>query len=88
MKFVRSIEHRKILCGDFNLRPDTKSMSILERELKNLIKDYKITSTRSKLYTKEEKYADYILTSHDLKLINFKILDEVVSDHLPLLLEF
>lgn len=81
-------DSKKILCGDFNLLPDTKSLAILSDGMKNLVKDFDITSTRSKLYTKPEKFADYILVSPDVNVQHFEALQDEVSDHLPLLLEF
>ena len=36
-----------VLCGDFNLLPDTKSLAILEEDMNNLIKDY--TEIRTKI---------------------------------------
>jgi endonuclease/exonuclease/phosphatase family metal-dependent hydrolase len=60
--FVKELEGGVILCGDFNLLPDTKSIKILEdAELRNLIKEYGVTSTRTSYYSKPEKFADYIL---------------------------
>jgi endonuclease/exonuclease/phosphatase family metal-dependent hydrolase len=85
---VDTISTPKILCGDFNLRPDTQSFSILKHGMKDLIGQYGITSTRTQLYEKEEKYADYILTSPEIDVIDFKVWDDVVSDHNPLSLEF
>ncbi len=87
-KFLNSIKGAKILCGDFNLLPDTQSMKILEEGMKNLVKEYRITSTRSHLYTKDIKFADYILVSPEIQVKDFKVLNDVVSDHLPLLLDF
>ena len=87
-RFLDGLEGRKILCGDFNVAPDTKSVSILESSMRNLISEYKITSTRSHLYTKELKFADYIMVSPEVRTKNFEVLQVVVSDHLPLLLEF
>jgi exonuclease III len=78
----------KILCGDFNLGPKTKSIKMLEDKFKNLIVEYKITNTRSKFHTRNEKFADYILVSPDVKINEFKVIDEQVSDHLPLFLDF
>ncbi len=78
----------KILCGDFNLRPDTKSLEMFEDEFKNLILEYKITNTRSKFHTRSEKFADYMLISPDVQINKFAVLDKHVSDHLPLLLDF
>ena len=86
--FLDSNNGKKILCGDFNLKPDGKSMGILEQGMTDLIKKYNITSTRSSFYTKPERFADYILISPDVKLDRFEVLKDEVSDHLPLLLEF
>ena len=78
----------RILCGDFNLRPETKSIKILEENMRNLIVEYGITSTRSKLHKRTNKYADYVMVSPDIKINRFEAMDEHVSDHLPLLLDF
>jgi len=78
----------KILCGDFNLIPEGQSIKILEQGMRNLITEFQITSTRSSIYTKEMKFADYILTSPDLQVKDFKTLPDEVSDHLALILDF
>lgn len=88
-KFLNSIEGAKILCGDFNTAPDTESMKILEEGMKNLIKENGVISTRSQLYKKEGiKFADYILVSPEIDVKDFKVLQDQVSDHLPLYLDF
>jgi len=87
-KFLDEIDGKKILCGDFNVAPETKSMDILEGSMKNLIKENGVTSTRSHYYPGEIKFADYILVSPDIQVKEFKVLQDVVSDHLPLYLEF
>lgn len=86
--FMDTIDTPKILCGDFNLRPDTHSISIIESGMNNLIRKHKVSSTRTSYYPKEEKYADYIFTSPDVKVQNFAVLEHEVSDHAPLLLDF
>lgn len=86
--FMDSIEGPKIVCGDFNLRPDTDSIKIVEHGMHNLIRTHNITSTRTSLYPKEEKFADYILTSPDIPINRFEVLKAEVSDHSPLLLDF
>lgn len=78
----------KILCGDFNLNPETQSFALLKEGLRDLIAENNITSTRSHHYTKEQKFADYILTTPAIDVKNFQVLQDVVSDHLPLVLEF
>lgn len=78
---------KKILCGDFNIVNDGNAMSMLEEGMVNLVKKYGIASTRSSYYPKEEKFADYILTSPDIEAVTFKALPDEVSDHLALYLE-
>lgn len=87
-KLLDDFKGAKILCGDFNVAPDTKSMEILETSMRNLVKEYKVTTTRSHLYTKEHKFADYILVSPEIQVKKFEVIQDVVSDHLPLLFEF
>lgn len=87
-EFLSPREERKILCGDFNVLPTTKSMKILEKGLVNLIKKYKVKTTRNKYYEGEEKHADYVLVSPNVTVKQFRVIDQLVSDHLPLLLEF
>jgi endonuclease/exonuclease/phosphatase family metal-dependent hydrolase len=78
---------KKIICGDFNLEPDTKSIGMIENlPMRNLIKEYGIKSTRSSHYKKELRFADYMLVSPDLHVLDFEVLPDEVSDHLPLYL--
>ncbi|QMT60395.1 endonuclease/exonuclease/phosphatase family protein [Legionella sp. PC997] len=86
--FMDTINTPKILCGDFNLKPDTKSMHILEQGMNNLIKIHNVRSTRTRHYKKEEKFADYILTSPDITVNEFCVLSDEVSDHAPLYIDF
>ena len=86
--FMDSLETAKILCGDFNLRPDTESIRILEKNMRNLIHDYKVSSTRTSLYPKQERFADYIFSSHEIPIHAFQVLPAEVSDHAPLFLDF
>lgn len=87
-QFMNTINTPKILCGDFNLRPETQSMALLEQGMINLITTHNIRSTRTRFYSKEEKYADYILTSPEVKINEFSVMSDEVSDHAPLLLDF
>jgi endonuclease/exonuclease/phosphatase family metal-dependent hydrolase len=92
VKFAETMKGPKILCGDFNLLPDTESLKILENHgMRNLIKEYGITNTRTPLYPRahlSSSYADYILITPDIKVNDFKALQDVVSDHAPLFLDF
>ncbi len=86
--FAKALHTPTILCGDFNLMPHADSMEILDNEMQNLIKIYQVTSTRSDLYKKSERFADYMLMPADLKVLDFKVFENQVSDHLPLYVEF
>lgn len=89
LDFIGKLQGEHILCGDFNLLPDTESIKMFESfGLRNLIKEYGITSTRTSFYTKPERYADYVFVSKGIEVKNFQVLSDEVSDHAPLLLEF
>lgn len=95
IKFMKDKSGLKIIGGDFNLNPDTKSVRLFEEAgYKNLIKDFGIENTRNKLtweqFPNEEKqhFADYVFVSPDVKVKNFEVPYTEVSDHLPQILEF
>jgi endonuclease/exonuclease/phosphatase family metal-dependent hydrolase len=86
--FLRTCSGEVILCGDFNLLPDTRSIKMFEDfGLCNLITEYKISSTRTSHYTKPEKFADYVFISKGLQINDFKVLPDEVSDHAPLFID-
>ncbi|MBA3733070.1 endonuclease/exonuclease/phosphatase family protein [Patescibacteria group bacterium] len=87
-EFMDSITTPKILCGDFNLRPDTESLNIVSEGLNDQVKINEVTSTRTSLYKKDEKFADYVFTSPDIIVNKFEVMIDEVSDHSPLLLDF
>lgn len=87
-QFMDTINTPKILCGDFNLKPNTESLKILEAGMENLITSHHIKSTRTRFYKKQEQFADYILISPEITVNHFTVMNDEVSDHAPLLLDF
>jgi endonuclease/exonuclease/phosphatase family metal-dependent hydrolase len=86
-EFIKQTQGDVVMLGDFNLLPDTQSIRILEDVgLRNLIREYGITSTRTSHYTKPEKFADYAFVSKGIEVNDFQVLPDEVSDHSPLLL--
>lgn len=86
-EFIETVSGSVVMCGDFNLRPDTQSIKILEDAgLQNLIKETGVASTRTSHYTKPEKFADYVFVSKDIEVKDFKVLPDEVSDHSPIML--
>ena len=91
--FFAKIRHPKILCGDLNARPETKSLGLLEKEMANLVRAHGITVTRTHWYPGMEQYgdrvSDYVFTSPDITVKKFETSPVTeISDHLPLVLEF
>ncbi len=89
INFLSTKKDRKIiLTGDFNLSPQTESLQLFEDfGLENLITRFAITDTRTSLYEKENRFADYTFVSKDITVNEFTVLPDEVSDHAPLYLE-
>jgi hypothetical protein len=96
--FAHEFTGPKIIGGDFNLMPDTESVKVFEASgYKNLIKDFKVRTTRNDLadHTKKDKqyfgkqyFADYCFISPEVKVKKFEVPYLEISDHLPLILDF
>jgi exonuclease III len=70
--FLEYQEAEKIVCGDFNLMPETESIKMLEENMENLIRKFKISSTRSQISpyfgtSEEQEFADYTFVSDGIK---------------------
>ncbi|MBI4086091.1 MAG: endonuclease/exonuclease/phosphatase family protein [Candidatus Liptonbacteria bacterium] len=91
-KYVDEAVSRTILCGDFNAYPDTRSVGMFEEKMRNLLKEYGMPRTRNSNYADMEKYSDYwgdhIFATPDIKVNNFAVLEDIVSDHMALMVEF
>lgn len=77
-----------VLCGDFNVLPDSATFTTLGRlGLTDLVTTCGFTDTRTSLYTKPGRYADYMLVNDALRVETFTVVETPeVSDHRPLLL--
>lgn len=89
LAFIKNISNPIVLCGDFNLSPETRSLKMFkESGLRDLINEFEVTSTRSSHYKKPLKFADYVFVSKEIELNEFKVLPDEVSDHLALVVDF
>lgn len=87
-EFLKNQSSRKIICGDFNLDMNTKSIEILEEDFINLIRKYNIPTTRIKASLTKGNFADYVFVSPNVNVIDFQVPNLEVADHLPMILEF
>jgi len=91
LDFCKDITNKKIICGDFNLMPETEAIAKFEEAgYLNLIKEFNICNTRSCLYQKHQKplrHANYTFVTKDIEVASFQVPDVAVSDHLPMILE-
>lgn len=100
LEFVNNQEGEKVVVGDFNLFPDTKSISMFEESgFKNLIKDFNIKTTRGTLVKQMhpeyattpngyQEFADFAFVTSGIKVKSFEVPDLPLSDHLPMIMEF
>lgn len=90
LEVINSINKPQIIVGDFNLDINTEAIYRIEEKMRNLIKEGSIKTTRNSLYKSYDilPYADFAFVSKNIKVKDFQVLQEEVSDHLALLLEF
>lgn len=80
-----------LIAGDFNLLPETESITMIEKHFRNLITEYHIKTTRPRFDDGLEtggQVVDYIFVNEGIKVNNFEVITTDVSDHYPLLLDF
>jgi endonuclease/exonuclease/phosphatase family metal-dependent hydrolase len=93
IKYCMDLPGDKIIGGDFNISPETKSIKMFEElGYVDLIKKYKIKTTRNNIawakYVNHKKYfSDYVFVNPNLKIKRFEVPNIEVSDHLPMILE-
>lgn len=81
---------RLIVCGDFNVLPGSVTFEALARlGLTDLVTTRGFTDTRTSLYEKSGRYADYMLVTPNVEIIEFDVVAEPeISDHRTLVLQF
>jgi len=86
---VRQDGERLVVCGDFNVLPGSVTFEILGRlGLVDLVTSRGHGDTRTSHYRKEPRFADYMLVTPDIEVINFDpVAEPEVSDHRALLLD-
>jgi len=78
-----------VVCGDFNVLPDSATFRILARSgLSDLVTGNGLVDTRTSYYLKQGRFADYMLVTPEVKVARFEVVEAPeVSDHRALLLD-
>lgn len=78
-----------IICGDFNVEPESETLRILKAVAPTeLVTSRATDGTRTSHYTKQGRYADYMLVNDRVSVLGFAVRSKPeVSDHRPLVLE-
>ena len=86
---VKQDGDRLVVCGDFNVLPDSETFEILgSLGLVDLVTLRGHDDTRTSYYLKRPRFADYMLVTSDVEVIDFDpVAEPEVSDHRALLLD-
>jgi endonuclease/exonuclease/phosphatase (EEP) superfamily protein YafD len=92
-RLIRSVwpgGERLVVCGDLNVLPGGRIFQVLGKfGLTDLVTSRGFAGTRTSLYRKPERFADYMLVTPDVRVLGFDVVRQPeVSDHCPLLLHF
>lgn len=80
---------RLVVCGDFNILPESETFGILGKlGLSDLVTSRGFTDTRTSHYRKDGRFADYMLVTPDVQVVDFDVVAAPeVSDHRALRLD-
>ncbi len=87
IEYIKQLDGAVILCGDFNLSPESESIKQFDSILKNLPVAYSLETTRS-LLTYKKEVCDYIFVNDGVDVKDFSMDDTIISDHNALILDF
>ncbi|MFZ1249188.1 MAG: endonuclease/exonuclease/phosphatase family protein [Candidatus Saccharimonadales bacterium] len=85
---LRRVEGPLLFAGDLNINPNAETMGLFGSFLKNQTATHGITNTLSPLGKVQNVACDHILTNEQVTVQGFRVLDEIVSDHKALVVEF
>lgn len=91
---IKALELPFLLSGDFNVRPDTEVVKILESHGRNLTKEWNISNTlNGNIHLAKHLFPkglaiDYVITHPSLRIHDLKRVDRDLSDHTGLIVEF
>ncbi len=93
LEYMEQKDGVKIIGGDFNMLPDTKSLELLRAAgYRDVIREFGIATTRNRYAWEQHPgnelyHSDYIFIKGDVQVKEFTVPTIEISDHLPLILE-
>lgn len=87
-KYIQELTSPVVLAGDFNLCSDSKSLDGLNNIMSNLCIDYDIKNTRNQFAQYGAEVCDMVFVDKTIKVKSFQVLDDLISDHRALVLNF
>ena len=90
-KNLKTILPAELVCGDFNLKAESPALKPLyDLQLSSLTAKHGIKNTLSGMFRVKniEVACDHIFINKYIKEVNFSMLDDIISDHKALVLEF
>ena len=85
-KIVRELDGPVVMCGDFNIIHEAPAMRELDF-LRDLTDEYNVDNTLSGLKFNGKVACDHILVNDLVDVKNFRVLEDLVSDHKALFVE-
>ncbi len=85
---IQKLSGAIVFAGDLNVNPNTPAMQLFDGLLEDLTGRHNITNTMSILGKLQGVAPDHILVNGAVHTQDFRVLDDLASDHLPLVLEF
>ncbi len=85
--YIDKLSGAIILAGDFNLAPNSPSLDVIKSRLRDLCQEHSVSNTYSELSI-HQVVCDYIFVNNQVKVDKFYVPKSLVSDHMPLVLEF
>jgi len=82
------IDGALIVAGDLNVTAASPAMRVFDNFLTDLTATHNVTATLSVLGKAKDVACDHILVNDQITVNEFRVIDELVSDHKALLLDF
>lgn len=93
IEYMNTVGGARIIGGDFNLDKDTESVKMFEKNgYRNLIREFGIRTTRNRFAWERfpntpQLHSSYVFVSPEINVRSFNVVENEVSDHLPLIVE-